>query len=255
MNVRSAQTPVQLPLLLKGRPHSIHLFPRSTAVATSPAGEAGRKDGSAPDEPQLSPTQTTRRPTHPHTHRGATRSRLGITTTDPTMRAFDSFATTGAALLALLVIVGLLSTAHAQSIVGQVTVSVGGMTAGGAGYAKGNAYYCINTGAFKIATGNENGPSSTAPTEINYVTWTDTGSCYDGVVSRLLCEDDSPAPLLAAIERAWTSAQSRFLSCTTRGRWTRTDSVIGCSLETAVPSWRRRTATPAAPTWCVGAQS
>lgn len=51
--------------------------------------------------------------------------------------------------------------------------------------AKGYAYFCTQTGpstgsVYKVATGNANGPSSTAPSEVNRLTISYT--CYDGVV-------------------------------------------------------------------------
>ncbi len=53
--------------------------------------------------------------------------------------------------------------------------------------AQGYAYFCSGGGdnpvVWKIDTGNFDGPSSTAPSEVNKVTMTDT--CYDGVVRSL----------------------------------------------------------------------
>ena len=53
--------------------------------------------------------------------------------------------------------------------------------------AKGYAYFCTGLGddpvVWKVDTGNANGPSSTAPSEVNTVDLTDI--CYDGVVRSL----------------------------------------------------------------------
>lgn len=94
-------------------------------------------------------------------------------------------------LLPLLATAGLTGTARAQEFVSQVplTTSNGAVTPYGGGYANGHVYFCAGdslgstTGAvWKVATGNANGPSNTAPSNVgNPVTITD--SCYDGLVS------------------------------------------------------------------------
>ncbi len=196
------------------------------------------------------------------------------------MRASGSLAgAAGAGLLLLLASAGWMAPAAcAQSIVGQVTLSASGDARQpyGAGCtfdidvwmrrcllpsfglifllyvdAKGYAYFCSGQGGvanavvWKVDTGNTNGPSSTAPSEINRVTL--TRNCLDGVVRSLTGNKDSGKITTRVLTHGAPCHATPFL------RWTRMATAIGrsTSLIRILPKLPRRTATRATRTWYV----